>query len=112
MEKYIYAVRKGRRSGIYADWKDYYEQISELSDAESQKFMYQEELEEEDEEFPYSKAWAIRKAEQYIQQTKYVDMSEILHQKLWINDELRMGSPWLDAILSIAGRGTPQISGG
>ena len=39
-------------------------------------------------------------------------LSESLHRKLWINDDLRMGSPWLDAILLLTGRGTPQVSGG
>ena len=40
------------------------------------------------------------------------DLSEELHKKLWLEDELRMGSPWLDLLLSLAGTDHPRISGG
>ena len=49
MERYIYAVRKGRNPGIYTNWEDYYEQISGLDSTETKSFMYHSDLEEEDE---------------------------------------------------------------
>ena len=113
MERYIYAVRKGRNPGIYTNWEDYYEQISGLDSTEAKSFMYHSDLEEEDEELPYSRKWAMKKAEHYLQKKFIADsMNEELHRRLWLNDDLRMGTPWLDMLLFLVGRAAPRISGG
>lgn len=39
------------------------------------------------------------------------EVRETLHKFLYIEDELRMGSPWLDLILHLAGVDKPRISG-
>lgn len=47
-----------------------------------------------------------------VQEGRETGVCEELHQKLWLGEELRMGSPWLDMILFLAGKGAPWISGG
>lgn len=46
-----------------------------------------------------------------VREGRETGVCEELHQKLWL-EELRMGSPWLDMILFLAGKGKPWVTGG
>ena len=62
----IYAVKRGRKTGIYDEWKKCYEQTNKFSRAVYHSFSYKTELEEEDENKAGSLRHAFMLAEKYM----------------------------------------------
>lgn len=74
MKKKIYAVRKGRIPGIYEVWSDTEQQVKGFSGAEYRSFMYMTEKEDEDETVEMSRAFAMKRATEYLE--RVVEESE------------------------------------
>lgn len=70
MKKLIYVVKRGRKTGIYDEWKKCYEQTNRFSGALYRSFPYRAELEKEDENKEGSLWYAFRLAEKYMSETE------------------------------------------
>lgn len=68
MKKKIYAVRKGRKTGIFTEWLEAYAQIRGFSGAEFRGFSYSDILDEKDVNLKGSLAYAKAQAEAYLQE--------------------------------------------
>ncbi len=66
MKKKIYAVKVGRKPGIYMKYLDAYEQIQHYSGAMIRSFTYLDDLDKDDENLEYSLAYAIKQANAYL----------------------------------------------
>lgn len=66
MKKLIYVVKRGRKIGIYDEWKKCYEQTNRFSRALYRSFPYKTELEKEDENKEGSLRYAFMLAEKYM----------------------------------------------
>ena len=66
MKKLIYVVKRGRKTGIYDEWKKCYEQTNRFPGSLYRSFSYMAELEREDEKKEGSLWYAFRLAEQYM----------------------------------------------
>lgn len=66
MKKKIYAVRKGRRPGIYDTWKEAESQVRGFGGAQYRGFTYMTEREQEDETVEWSLARARKLAGEYL----------------------------------------------
>lgn len=66
MKKLIYVVKKGRKTGIYDEWKKCYEQTNGFSGALYRSFPYKTELEKENENKEGSLRYALMLAEEYM----------------------------------------------
>lgn len=68
MEKRIYAVKVGRKPGIYINWLDAYDQIQQYPKAVMRSFTYKEELDKDDENLEGSFAYAMKQANLYMKE--------------------------------------------
>ncbi len=66
MKKLIYVVKRGRKTGIYDEWKKCYEQTNGFSRALYRSFSYRSEFEKEDENKEGSLRYAFMLAEKYM----------------------------------------------
>ncbi len=66
MKKLIYVVKRGRKTGIYDEWKKCYEQTNKFSGALYRSFSYRTEFEKEDENKEGSLRNAFMCAEKYM----------------------------------------------
>lgn len=66
MKKKIYAVKVGRKPGIYMKYLDAYTQIQQYSGAKIRSFSYLDELDQNDENLENSLAYAIKQANEYL----------------------------------------------
>ena len=64
MKKMIYAVKSGRKTGIFNEWRKCSEQTNRYSNAKYRRFEYRSELEEAAEDVPGSLRYAIKEAEE------------------------------------------------
>lgn len=135
-DKKLYVLRSGDNPGISLDWLSFFEKIDGRDDVEYKIITYNSELTQEDESVPFSMKWAFMLAHAFLE-GKDIDgelsggtgvkaqeenvtitqdeqaalrLSEELHEKLWLDKELRMGSPWLDLLLHLAGKDVPRAS--
>lgn len=87
MKKMIYAVKSGRKTGIFNEWLKCSEQTNKYSNAKFRRFEYQSELEEEGEDVPGSLRYAIKKAEEYLEGLVYLgESAEYLEDVSWEED--------------------------
>lgn len=66
MKKKIYAVKNGRKPGIYDNWTDTANQVLGYSNALYRGFTYRTEKEDEDDTVEMSYAWALKNANEYL----------------------------------------------
>ena len=66
MKKKIYAVRRGRETGIYREWPETQRQVKGFKGAEYRGFAYMTEREDEDETVELSLACAQAAAREYL----------------------------------------------
>lgn len=83
----IYAVKVGRKTGIFKDWLKCFEQTNKYSGAQYHSFKYMEELEEEDENVENSLRYAMRQAEKYLSGLIYYGVhTDYLDDESWQAD--------------------------
>ena len=75
MKKIIYAVKRGRKTGIFNEWLKCFEQINKYSNAKFRRFEYRGEFEKEPEEVPGSLRYAIKEAETFLGDLVYLGES-------------------------------------
>ena len=68
MKKKIYAVKVGRKPGIYMKYLDAYEQIQKYEGGKIRSFSYLDELDQNDETLENSLAYAIKQANEYLKE--------------------------------------------
>ncbi|MCM1540871.1 MAG: ribonuclease HI [Blautia sp.] len=84
MKKMIYAVRKGRKTGIFNEWLQCYEQTNRYPNAKFRRFEYRSELEEAWENVPGSLRHAIKEAEEYLEDLVYLgEGDDYLEEESW-----------------------------
>ena len=66
MKKLIYVVKRGKKTGIFDEWKKCYEQTNRFSGAFYRSFPYRTQLEMEDENTEGSLRHALMAAEKYM----------------------------------------------
>lgn len=91
MRKKIYAVKKGKKPGIYMEWLDLYEQIQDYPNSQMRSFSYLEEFEYEDETNQESLAYALKLANEYLSDETddffgESDLLDIEEESLFIED--------------------------
>lgn len=67
MKKKIYAVRRGKKPGIYEVWAETQQQVMGFSGAQYRGFTYMTEKENEDETVEMSRAYAMKQARNYLE---------------------------------------------
>lgn len=67
MKKMIYAVKNGRKKGIFNEWLKCSEQTNKYPNSKFRRFEYRSELENESEDVPGSLRYAIKEAEKYLE---------------------------------------------
>ena len=87
MKKMIYAVKNGRKRGIFSEWLKCSEQTNKYPNAKFRRFLYQSELENEAEDVPGSLRYAIKEAEEYLGNLVYLGGSaDYLEDVSWEED--------------------------
>lgn len=87
MKKIIYAVKRGRKTGIFNEWLKCFEQINKYSNAKFRRFEYRGEFEKEPEEVPGSLRYAIKEAETFLGDLVYLgESADYLEDKSWGED--------------------------
>ena len=72
MKKMIYAVKRGRKTGIFNEWSKCSKQTNRYSNTKFCRFEYRSELEEESEDVPGSLRYAIKEAEAFLGDLVYL----------------------------------------
>ncbi len=101
MKKVIYAVRSGRKRGIFNEWLKCFEQTNKYPNSKFRRFEYQSELEKEAEDVPGSLRYAIKEAEKYLGDLVYLgESADYLKDASWeeegflpFGDEPEAGNP-------------------
>ncbi len=87
MKKIIYAVKKGRKTGIFNEWLKCFEQTNKYSNAQFRRFEYRGELEEEPEDVPGSLRHAIKEAEEFLGDLVYLgESADYVEDRSWVED--------------------------
>lgn len=87
MKKMIYAVKSGRKTGIFNEWRKCSEQTNRYSNAKYRRFEYRSELEEAAEDVPGSLRYAIKEAEEYLGDLVYLgESADCLEDASWEED--------------------------
>ncbi len=87
MKKMIYAVKSGRKTGIFNEWLKCSEQTNKYPNAKFRRFEYRSELEEELEDVPGSLRYAIKEAEEYLGDLVYLgESADYLEGVSWEED--------------------------
>lgn len=87
MKKKIYAVKSGRKTGIYNEWQKCLEQTDKYPNVKFQGFEYSSELEEEPENLPGSLRYAIKEAKEFLGDLVYLGKSaDCLEDVNWVED--------------------------
>lgn len=94
MKKMIYAVKCGRKTGIFDEWRKCSEQTDKFPKAKFRRFEYRSELEEEPEDVPGSLRYAMKRAEEFLADLKYLgESADYLEDESWEEDGfLRFGN--------------------
>ena len=84
MKKMIYAVKSGRKTGIFNEWLKCSEQTNKYPNAKFRRFEYRSELEEEAEDVPGSLRYAIKEAEKFLGDLVYLgESADYLEDGSW-----------------------------
>lgn len=87
MKKMIYAVKSGRKTGIFNEWLKCFEQTNKYPNSKFRRFEYQSELENEAEDVPGSLRHALKKAEEYMGNLVYLgESADCLADVSWKED--------------------------
>lgn len=87
MKKMIYAVKSGRKTGIFNEWLKCSEQTNKYPNSKFRRFEYRSELEEEAEDVPGSLRYAIKEAEDYLGDLVYLgESADYLDNVSWEED--------------------------
>ena len=87
MKKMIYAVKSGRKTGIFNEWLKCSEQTNRYPNAKFRRFEYRSELEKEPEDVPGSLRYAIKEAEEYLGDLVYLgESADYLEDISWAED--------------------------
>ena len=87
MKKMIYAVKSGRKTGIFNEWLKCFEQTNKYSNSKFRRFEYRSELEKEAEDVPGSLRYAIKEAEEYLGDLVYLgESANYLEDGSWEED--------------------------
>ncbi len=87
MKKMIYAVKRGRKTGIFNEWLKCSEQTNKYPNSKFRRFEYRSELENEAEDVPGSLRYAIKEAEEYLGDLVYLGESfDYLEDVSWKED--------------------------
>lgn len=84
MKKMIYAVKRGRKTGIFNEWLKCSEQTNKYSNSKFCRFEYRSELEEGPEDMPGSLRYAIKEAEEFLGDLVYLgESADYLEDVSW-----------------------------
>lgn len=87
MKKLIYAVKNGRKTGVFKEWLKCSEQTNGYSNSIFRSFKYRSELEEESEDVPGSLRYAMKKAEEYLEDLVYLgESADYLEDEMWAEE--------------------------
>ncbi len=87
MKKMIYAVKSGRKTGIFNEWIKCSEQTNKYPNSKFRRFEYRSEMEEEAEDVPGSLRYAIKEAEEYLEDLVYLgESADYLEDVSWEED--------------------------
>ncbi len=87
MKKMIYAVKSGRKTGIFNEWLKCSEQTNKYPNSKFRRFEYRSELEDEAEDVPGSLRYAIKEAEEYLGDLVYLgESADYLENVSWKED--------------------------
>lgn len=87
MKKMIYAVKNGRKKGIFNEWLKCSEQTNKYPNSKFRRFEYRSELEEAADDVPGSLRYAIKEAEEYLEDLVYLGGSaDYLKDESWEED--------------------------
>ena len=87
MKKMIYAVKRGRKTGIFDDWWKCSAQTDKYSNAEFRSFRYGSGFEDEAEDVPGSLRHAIKEAVEYLGNLVYLGgYADYLEDESWEKD--------------------------
>lgn len=87
MKKMIYAVKKGRKTGIFDEWLKCSQQTNKYPNAEFRRFEYRGEFEDEPEDVPGSLRHAMKEAEKFLGGLVYLGESvDYLKDRSWVED--------------------------
>lgn len=87
MKKMIYAVKRGRKTGIFNEWLKCFEQTNKYPNSKFRRFEYRSELEEAGEDVPGSLRYVIKEAEEYLGDLVYLgESADYLEDVNWEED--------------------------
>ncbi len=87
MKKKIYAVKSGRKTGIFKEWQKCLEQTNKYPNVKFQGFEYRSELEGEPENVPGSLRYAIKEAKEFLGDLVYLgESADCLEDVNWAED--------------------------
>lgn len=87
MKRMIYAVKNGRKTGIFNEWLKCSEQTDRYPNSKFRRFIYRNELEDEPEDVPGSLRYAIKEAEEYLKGLVYLgESADYLEDASWEED--------------------------
>lgn len=87
MKKMIYAVKSGKKTGIFNEWLKCSEQTNKYPNSKFRRFEYRSELEEAAEDVPGSLRHAIKEAEEYLRNLVYLgESADYLEDMSWEED--------------------------
>ena len=81
MEKKLYVLRNGENPGICLDWLSFFERIDGMERVDCRFFVYQTELEEEDETVTHSLKWAFKNAKAYLEKVYAEDTEQYIDRR-------------------------------
>lgn len=87
MKKMIYAVKSGRKTGIFHEWQKCREQVNKYPKGEFLGFEYRSDLEDEPEDVPGSLRYAIKEAKEFLGDLAYLgESADCLEDVSWVED--------------------------
>lgn len=87
MKKMIYAVKRGRKTGIFNEWLKCSEQTNKYPNSKFRRFEYRSEFEEEAEDVSGSLRYAIKEAEKYLDGLVYLgESADYLEDVGWLEN--------------------------
>lgn len=87
MKEKIYAVKSGRKTGIFNEWRKCHEQINKYPNEEFHGFAYRSELKDAPEDVPGSLRYAIKEAKEFLGDLAYLgESADCLEDASWVED--------------------------
>ena len=87
LKKMIYAVKCGKKTGIFNEWLKCFEQTNKYSNSKFRRFEYRSEFEEAAEDVPGSLRYAIKEAIEYLGDLVYLgESADYLEDTSWEED--------------------------